>query len=110
MSVWSDLRKRSSGEVTRREDYFKGATLEKIEEMLKSMRVGQNPGEYNPIHSFTVTVERFDESYIVYSITAVAIQQQDGTRNFYSENVVDSFRTLIEGIGYIIKIDDNLFV
>ena len=109
MSAWGEMRHRSAGKLTRKEDVHEYITLDKIEEMLKSMRVGQNQGEYAPIYAFSITVkDLFSDVCTVYSITAVATTHQDGTRNFYSNAVLNSFENLMKK-GDIIKIE-NLFL
>ena len=106
MSAWGDMMRRGAGEEIRTEDKQKFITLDKIEKILKEMKVGQNQGEYSPLHTFIVTVDGFDGQYVIYSITAAATQHPDGTRNFYSEQVLNSFRTLIDEKGYIVKISN----
>jgi hypothetical protein len=100
MSAWDEMRERGGSELTRRED--KCLTLDEIENMLRSMNIS----DYTPIHKFKVVVKEFTSNNCeIYSIAARANEQ----KNFYSQEVLTSFKILMEKIGDIIEID-NLFV
>jgi len=105
MSAWGDMMRRGAGEEIRTEDIHRYITLDKIEKMLKEMKVG--PTDYPPMYMFKVVIEGFD-GIQTFSISALATMQQDGTKSFYNENVLDSFKSLMEK-GGIIEIG-NLFV
>lgn len=112
MSAWGEMRRRSSGEQIRKEDNYKYITLDQIKKMLKSMKVGSNPDEYPPVYLFKVLVEEWvdglDNVVTMYNITAMAEQHQDGTKDFYSKPVLNSFEDLMKK-GDIIGVK-NLFV
>jgi hypothetical protein len=109
MSLWADLEDRSSGDVIRKEDENKYIKLDKIEEILKSMKVGTKAGEYPPFFAFNMLVEHFDGNIHEYSILAAATQHTDGSKDFYSEPTLNSFKELMDKRGNIIEID-NLFL
>lgn len=106
MSLWSDIQKRSAGILKREEDEKRYIKLDKIEEMLKSMKVGTKAGEYPPFFALYMLVEHFDGNIHEYSIMAAATQHEDGSRDFYSESVLNSFKELMDQKGNIIKIND----
>ena len=54
-------------------------------------------------------VEHFDGNIMLYSIMAMATRHADGSRDFYSEPVLNSFKELMNKRGDIIKIN-NLFL
>ena len=93
MSIWSDIHKRSNGYAERKEDIYKYIKLDKIAEILKSMKVG--PNDYPPFYLFEIIVQEFDGSYQRYSIVAKATQHPTGERDFYSEEVMKSFENMI---------------
>jgi len=109
MSIWSDIEDRSAGILEREEDKNRYIKLDKIEEVLKSMKVGTKKGEYPPFFAFNMLVEHFDGNIHEYSILAAAIKHADGSRDFYSESVLNSFKELMDKRGNIIEID-NLFL
>lgn len=105
MSTWGEMRHRSAGRLKRKENEFKYITLEQIEERLKSMKPGSNPDEYSPIYMFEVVVKDFiSNEYVVYSIAARATEHKDGTKDFYTEGLINSFKNLMEKIGDIVEI------
>ena len=106
MSIWSDIEKRSAGILKREEDEKRYIKLDKIGEMLKSMKVGVNAGEYPPFVAFYIRVEHFDGSIGEYSIFAQATQHKDGRRDFYSETLLNSIKEIMDKRGYIIQIND----
>ena len=97
---------RSAGISEREEDKKRYITLDKIEELLKSMKVGTKEGEYPPALDFNILVEHFDGNIVLYSIMATATQHTDGSRDFYSEPVLNSFKELMDKRGDIIKINN----
>ncbi len=109
MSIWSDIQDRSAGILVREEDEKRYIKLDKIEKMLKSMKVGTKADEYPPVFAFSILVEQFDGDVVVYSIMAEATQHTDGSRDFYSETVLNSFEELMDKRGNIIEIN-NLFL
>ena len=109
MSIWSDIQDRSAGILEREEDKNKYIKLDKIEEMLKSMKVGTKVGEYPPVFAMRVLIEQFDGEVVLYSIAAAATQHKDGSRDFYSESVLNSFKEIMDKRGNILEID-NLFI
>ena len=109
MSIWSDIEDRSAGEIFREEDKNKYIKLDKIKEMLKSMKVGTKEGEYPPVFAFYMLIEQFDGDVVVNSILAAATQHADGSRDFYSETVLNSFEEIMDKRGNIIEIN-NLFL
>ena len=109
MSIWSDIQDRSAGILEREEDKNRYIKLDKIEEILKSMKVGTKEGEYPPVFVLKILVEHFDGKIVVYAITAVATQHADGSRDFYSEPLLNSFKELMDNRGNIIEIN-NLFL
>lgn len=104
MSIWSDIHKRSNGYAERKEDIYKYIKLEKIAEILKSMKVG--PDDYPPCYLFGIIVQEFDDSYQRYAIVAEATQHPNGERDFYSEKVMKSFETMINDHKGIVVIDN----
>ncbi len=106
MSIWSDIQDRSAGISEREEDKKRYITLDKIEEILKSMKVGTKEGEYPPVLDLNILVEHFDGNIALYSIMAAATQHADGSRDFYSEPVLNSFKELMDKRGDIIKINN----
>jgi hypothetical protein len=107
MSFWGDVHRRSRGEEIRKEDDHKYMTMERVEEILKKAKVDIYPFGYPPYHIFKVLVEDFlSDKISIYTITAASTHHPDGTRNFYSEPVLDSFKSLMEKNGNIIQIDD----
>ena len=64
MSIWSDIQDRSAGISEREEDKKRYITLDKIEEILKSMKVGTKEGEYPPVFDLNIFVEHFDGNKI----------------------------------------------
>lgn len=109
MSIWSDIQDRSAGILEREEDKNRYIKLDKIEEILKSMKVGTKAGEYPPVFALNILVEHFDGNVVAYSIMASATQHADGSRDFYSEPVLNSFKELMDKRGNIIEIN-NLFL
>lgn len=106
MSAWGEMRRRSAGRLKRKENEFKYITLEQIEDRLKSMKPGSNPDEYSPIYMFKVVVKDFiSNECVLYSITAMATEHQDGTKDFYTEGLINSFKNLMEKIGDIVEIE-----
>ena len=97
---------RSAGILEREEDKKRYITLDKIEEILKSMKVGTKEGEYPPVFDLNIFVEHFDGNIVLYSIMATATQHADGSRDFYSEPVLNSFKELMDKRGDIIKINN----
>ena len=54
---------------------------------------------------FEVVVKDFiSNEYVVYSIAARATEHQDGTKDFYTEGLINSFKNLMEKIGDIVEI------
>ena len=100
---------RSAGILEREEDKKRYVTLDKIEEILKSMKVGTKEGEYPPVLDLNILVEHFDGNIVLHSIMVSATQHADGSRDFYSEPVLNSFKELMDKRGDIIKIS-NLFL
>jgi len=109
MSIWSDIEDRSAGILEREEDKNRYIKLDKIEEMLKSMKVGTKKDEYPPVFAFVIFVEHFDGNIVTYSIMAAATQHADGNRDFYSETVLNSFKEIMDKRGNIIEIN-NFFL
>ena len=54
-------------------------------------------------------IEQFDGDVVAYSILAAATQHADGSRDFYSETVLNSFEEIMDKRGNIIEIN-NLFL
>ncbi len=109
MSIWSDIQDRSAGILEREEDKNRYIKLDKIEKILKSMKVGTMAGEYPPVFALKILVEHFDGKIVAYSIAVAATQHADGSRDFYSEPALNSFKELMDKRGNIIEID-NLFL
>ena len=109
MSIWSDIQERSAGISEREEDKKRYITLDKIKEILKSMKVGTKEGEYPPMLDLNILVEHFDGNIVLHSIMVSATRNADGSRDFYSEPVLNSFKELMDKRGDIIKIS-NLFL
>ena len=109
MSIWSDIQDRSAGILEREEDKNRYIKLDKIGEILKSMKVGTKKGEYPPVFALNILVEHFDSDIVAYSIAAAATQHEDGSRDFYSEPLLNSFKELMDKRGNIIEIT-NLFL
>lgn len=103
MSTWGDICRRAEGKEIRREDKIKNK-LDKIGEMLKSMKV--SPYGYSPIFQFLIFVHEFDDQIIMYHLIGTATMHEDGTKDFYSEELLNSFKRIEEN-GEIIKINDS---
>ena len=97
---------RSAGILEREEDKKRYITLDKIEEILKSMKVGAKEGEEPRVLDLNILVEHCDGNIVLYSIMATATQHADGSRDFYSEPVLNSFKELMDKRGDIIKINN----
>ena len=96
MSAWGEMRRRSAGKKTRKED--KCLTIDEIENILRSM----STKDYSPIHMFNVIVKEFSsKNYVIYSIAARANEQ----KSFYTQEVMTSFKILMKDIGNIIGIE-----
>lgn len=96
MSTWGEMRHRSAGKQERKED--KCLTLDEIENILMSM----STKDYSPIHLFNVFVKEFaSNNCVVYSIAARANEH----KNFYTQEVMNSFKILMKNIGNIIEIE-----
>jgi len=104
MSIWCDIHRRSNGLQEREEDKNRYIKLDKIEEILKSMKVGTKKGEYPPVFALNILVEHFDGNVVSYSIMAASTQHADGSRDFYSEPVLNSFKEIMDNRGNIIEI------
>ena len=102
------MQDRSAGISEREEDKKRYITLDKIKEILKSMKVGTKEGEYPPVFNLSILVEHFDGNIMLYSIMAMATRHADGSRDFYSEPVLNSFKELMDKRGDIIKINNFL--
>ena len=76
MSIWSDIQDRSAGISEREEDKKRYITLDKIEEILKSMKVGTKEGEYPPVLDLNILVEHFEEVHtfnaVIYCFDIIA--------------------------------------
>ena len=96
MSVWGKMLDRSTGDKERKED--KCLTIDEIENILRSM----STKDYTPIHMLKVLVKEFgSKKCMIYSIAARANEQ----KNFYTQEVMTSFKILMKDIGNIIYIE-----
>ena len=104
MSTWGDMCRRAEGEQIRKEDEIKNK-LDKIGKMLKSMKV--TPDGYPPFYQFLILVNEFGGHISMYHLIGVATVNEDGTKDFYSKELLNSFETLMEEKGEIIKISNS---
>ena len=86
---------------------LKPLTIDDIKDRLKSMVV--NNDDVLPIHAFHILVKNPDDNGTEYllvrnAIFANCVHCQDGTKNYYDEELINKFQHLIQKYGEIYKL------